>query len=72
MDTGAFSPECVPGQGKAAKRYVDALLKPGDAIAIPPGLRHQITAVGEETLRFLCCCAPAYENDDTILVDNWP
>ena len=44
----------------------------GDAVAIPPGARHQITNVGDETLRFLCCCAPAYENDDTVMVDDWP
>jgi mannose-6-phosphate isomerase-like protein (cupin superfamily) len=45
---------------------------PGDAVAIPHGQRHQITNIADATLRFLCCCAPAYEHDDTILVDNWP
>src|SRR5688572_14613315 len=40
---------------------------PGDAIAIPPGARHQITNTGTEVLRFLCCCAPGYEHDDTVL-----
>jgi mannose-6-phosphate isomerase-like protein (cupin superfamily) len=40
---------------------------PGDAIAIPPGATHQICNTGEVTLRFLCCCAPAYEHEDTIL-----
>lgn len=35
---------------------------PGDAILIPPGAWHQITA--GESLRFLCCCAPAYSHDD--------
>jgi mannose-6-phosphate isomerase-like protein (cupin superfamily) len=37
---------------------------PGDAILIPPGARHQITA-GDAPLRFLCCCAPQYSHDDT-------
>ena len=45
---------------------------PGDAIAIPPGQRHQITNTGDQTLRFLCCCAPCYEHEDTVMVDNWP
>jgi mannose-6-phosphate isomerase-like protein (cupin superfamily) len=36
---------------------------PGDAVLIPPGAWHQITA-GEE-LRFLCCCAPPYADEDT-------
>ena len=39
----------------------------GDAIAIPPGIDHQITNTGELVLKFLCCCAPAYEHDDTVL-----
>lgn len=42
---------------------------PGDAIAIPPGQIHQIENTGSETLLFLCCCAPAYEHGDTVLVD---
>ena len=45
---------------------------PGDAIAIPPGQRHQITNTGAQALRFLCCCAPCYEHDDTVMVNDWP
>lgn len=41
---------------------------PGDAIAIPPGATHQITNTGTRVLKFLCCCAPGYEDDDTILL----
>lgn len=36
---------------------------PGDAILIPAGAWHQITAT--EPLRFLCCCAPPYAHEDT-------
>jgi len=36
---------------------------PGDAILIPAGAWHQITA--ESELRFLCCCAPPYDHGDT-------
>jgi mannose-6-phosphate isomerase-like protein (cupin superfamily) len=45
---------------------------PGDAIAIPPGARHMIATLGDETLRFLCCCAPGYEHADTVMVADWP
>jgi len=38
-------------------------ISPGDAILIPPGAWHQITAA--EALRFLCCCAPPYSHEDT-------
>ena len=44
-----------------------ATVGPGDAIAIPPGASHQITNTGDELLRFLCCCAPGYQHDDTVL-----
>lgn len=36
---------------------------PGDAVLIPAGCWHQITA--RTDLRFLCCCAPPYEHSDT-------
>ena len=38
---------------------------PGDAILIPPGAWHQITATGSTELRFLCCCSPGYSDADT-------
>jgi len=45
-------------------------VKPGDAIAIPPGQKHKLWNTGSETLRLLCCCAPAYEHDDTIITET--
>jgi mannose-6-phosphate isomerase-like protein (cupin superfamily) len=45
-------------------------VKQGDAIAIPPGLKHKIWNTGSEPLQLLCCCAPAYENDDTVLTES--
>ena len=42
---------------------------PGDAIAIPPGSIHTIRNQGDQTLLFLCCCAPGYEHQDTVLMD---
>jgi mannose-6-phosphate isomerase-like protein (cupin superfamily) len=41
----------------------------GDAIAIPPGKKHKIWNTGNETLRLLCCCAPAYEHEDTVITE---
>jgi mannose-6-phosphate isomerase-like protein (cupin superfamily) len=43
---------------------------PGDAIAIPPGATHQLLNTGRDVLRLLCCCAPGYEHDDTVLVET--
>ena len=44
-------------------------VKPGDAIAIPPGQRHKLWNTGGEPLRLLCCCAPAYEHGDTVITE---
>jgi mannose-6-phosphate isomerase-like protein (cupin superfamily) len=40
---------------------------PGDAIAIPAGMRHTIRNSGADELVFLCTCAPGYEHTDTFL-----
>jgi mannose-6-phosphate isomerase-like protein (cupin superfamily) len=42
-------------------------VRPGDAVLIPPGARHEIRAAGSSGLRFLCCCAPPYRDEDTFL-----
>ncbi|MDB6123506.1 MAG: hypothetical protein JWQ71_2499 [Pedosphaera sp.] len=42
----------------------------GDAIAISFGKRHKLWNTGTETLKLLCCCAPAYEHSDTIITET--
>ena len=54
----------LDGAGEMEVDGERASVGPGDAILIPPGARHQITA-GEAPLRFLCCCAPPYSHEDT-------
>jgi mannose-6-phosphate isomerase-like protein (cupin superfamily) len=36
----------------------------GDAILIPPGAWHELTA-GDDGVRLLCSCVPPYSDDDT-------
>jgi len=43
---------------------------PGDTICIPPGTPHCIENTGDEVLRILCACAPAYAHDDTELLPS--
>ena len=40
---------------------------PLDAILIPPGTSHAMANTGEKNLVFLCCCAPPYSHEDTVL-----
>jgi mannose-6-phosphate isomerase-like protein (cupin superfamily) len=57
----------LEGTGRMRVGAEERMVGPNDAIAIPPGERHQITNTGTGILRFLCCCAPPYENSDTVL-----
>ncbi len=45
-------------------------VEPGTAVLIPPGVPHQITNTGTNLLIFLCICAPPYEHEDTVLLDE--
>lgn len=58
------------GQGRIRIDGESRDVKPGDAIAIPPGARHKLWNTGAGTLSLLCCCAPAYEHDDTFLTEK--
>ena len=40
----------------------------GDSVLIPPGTPHCVTNNGEAALVMLCCCAPAYSHEDTVLL----
>jgi len=41
----------------------------GDTICINPGVAHKIHNTGEDTLRILCCCSPAYQHHDTEILE---
>ncbi|MBK1790284.1 cupin domain-containing protein [Persicirhabdus sediminis] len=56
----------VSGAGKMEINGEEKLVGAGDAILIPAGEWHQISA--QEDLSFLCCCAPPYQHDDTYFV----
>ena len=58
----------LEGRGRMQIGDEVRLVGPGDAIAIPPGAIHTIENPSQQTLKFLCCCAPAYDDHDTVLV----
>jgi len=57
------------GTGRMKLGHEERDVRPGDAIAIPPGQAHKLWNIGDEPLRLLCCCAPGYEHDDTVLTE---
>lgn len=44
----------------------------GDCIVIAPGMVHKLWNTGDEPLTLLCCCAPAYTHEDTVLTEEEP
>jgi mannose-6-phosphate isomerase-like protein (cupin superfamily) len=41
----------------------------GDCVVIPPGVEHKLTNTGDVPIKLLCCCAPAYTHEDTVLTE---
>lgn len=58
------------GEGRIRIDGEEREVRPGDAIAILPGRRHQLWNTGGEVLTLLCCCAPPYEHEDTVLTES--
>jgi mannose-6-phosphate isomerase-like protein (cupin superfamily) len=57
------------GRGRMRLAEAEREVKPGDIVVIPPGMRHKLWALGDEPLRLLCCCAPAYSHEDTVVTE---
>jgi mannose-6-phosphate isomerase-like protein (cupin superfamily) len=45
-------------------------VRAGDCVTIPPGMRHKLWSSAGEPLKLLCCCAPAYRHEDTVVTED--
>ena len=45
-------------------------IRSGDTVCIRPGVVHSVRNTGTDVLHILCCCAPAYSHDDTVLMET--
>jgi mannose-6-phosphate isomerase-like protein (cupin superfamily) len=45
-------------------------VRAGDCVVIAPGARHKLWNTGDEPLVLMCCCAPAYSHEDTVLLES--
>jgi mannose-6-phosphate isomerase-like protein (cupin superfamily) len=57
------------GRGRLVIDGEERLVGEGDCALIPPGARHKLFNVGEQPLRVVCACAPAYSDEDTCLTE---
>lgn len=58
----------VAGRGLMQLGENEFEVEVGDTVCIPPGTEHCIRTLGNEPLRILCCCNPAYSHHDTELI----
>jgi len=58
----------LEGRGRMTLGERTFEVAPGETVLISPLTAHRIENIGEDTLRFLCCCAPAYSHEDTQLL----
>jgi mannose-6-phosphate isomerase-like protein (cupin superfamily) len=57
----------VAGGGRMRLGEEEADVRSGDCVVIPPGTPHKLWNSAAEPLVLLCCCAPAYSDDDTVM-----
>jgi mannose-6-phosphate isomerase-like protein (cupin superfamily) len=57
----------VAGEGRMRLDQDEAPVAAGDCVVIPPGTPHKLWNTGAVPLVLLCCCAPAYSHDDTVM-----
>ncbi len=55
------------GEGRMRLGDSEGEVGRGDCVVIPPGVPHKLWNTGGEPLVLLCCCAPAYSDDDTVM-----
>jgi mannose-6-phosphate isomerase-like protein (cupin superfamily) len=58
----------ISGAGRMRLGSEEADVRAGDTVVIAPGLRHKLVNPGAEPLVLLCCCAPPYSDEDTVLL----
>jgi mannose-6-phosphate isomerase-like protein (cupin superfamily) len=59
----------LEGEGRLKLGHEVAPVKAGEAVVIPPGIRHKLLNTGAAPLVLLCCCAPPYSDEDTVLCE---
>ena len=60
----------VAGAGRMRLGTDEFDVRAGHCVVIPPGIRHKLRNAGAEPLVLLCCCAPAYRDDDTVMTEG--
>ena len=58
------------GQGRMTLGDDEFDVMSGDTVCIAPGTAHCIVNTGQTVLKILCACSPAYQDTDTVLLED--
>lgn len=58
------------GSGRMRVGDDEREVRAGDCVVIPPGVTHKLWAGRDQPLILLCCCSPAYSDEDTELLEE--
>jgi mannose-6-phosphate isomerase-like protein (cupin superfamily) len=58
------------GMGRMRLGGDEGDVRAGDAVVIAPGTPHKLINTGGHPLVLMCCCAPAYSDADTVLLED--
>ncbi|MGI8593154.1 MAG: cupin domain-containing protein [Solirubrobacteraceae bacterium] len=59
----------LEGSGRMRVGDAERDVAAGDCVVIPAGERHKLCNTGDGPLRLLCCCVPAYADEDTVITE---
>ena len=57
------------GSGRIRVGEDEREIRAGDCVVLAPGTEHKLWNTGDVPLVLLCCCAPAYSDDDTVVTE---
>lgn len=57
------------GVGRIRVGAEEREIRAGDCVVLAPGTVHKLWNTGDAPLVLLCCCAPAYSDDDTVICE---
>lgn len=58
------------GTGRMRLGEEEQPVRAGECVVIPPGTPHKLWADESDPLVLLCCSAPAYSHEDTVLLEE--
>jgi mannose-6-phosphate isomerase-like protein (cupin superfamily) len=60
----------LSGTGRMRLGDAEGDVRAGDTVVIAPGTSHKLWNPAGEPLVLLCCCAPPYSHEDTVLLEG--